>query len=84
MDSADTLQRISSTDSDNNLKIINSTLRFIGTKDASGKSSSWFLFSPDMRYCCKTAKHAEAELLMKILASYAEYIIYFYIFLSIY
>ena len=54
-----------------NLKMIRSTLRFIGTKDASGKSSSWFLFSPDMRYCCKTAKETEAELLMKILPSYS-------------
>jgi hypothetical protein len=50
---------------------IRSSLRFIGTKDASGKSSSWFLFSPDMRYCCKTTKPTEAELLMKILPSYA-------------
>jgi hypothetical protein len=53
--------------------MIRSTLRFIGTKDASGKSASWFLFSPDMRYCCKTAKPAEAELLIKILPSYAMY-----------
>jgi hypothetical protein len=63
---AEIIPRANSSDS-----MIRSTLRFIGTKDASGKSASWFLFSPDMRYCCKTTKPAEAELLIKILPSYA-------------
>jgi hypothetical protein len=47
-----------------------STLRFVGMHDASGKSLSWFLFSPDMRYCCKTATDTEADLLLRILPSY--------------
>ena len=47
-----------------------STLRFVGTHSAAGKSLSWFLYSPDMRYCCKTADPAEAALLLRILPSY--------------
>lgn len=53
---------------------IRSTLRFIGTRDASGKSSSWFLFSPDMRMCLKTSNLREVELLQSILSSYARYV----------
>jgi hypothetical protein len=49
---------------------IRSTLRFIGTRDASGKSSSWFLFSPDMRMCLKTSNPREVDLLQSILSSY--------------
>jgi hypothetical protein len=47
-----------------------STLRFVGAHAASGKSFSWFLFSPDMRYCCKTMSSAEAALLLEILPSF--------------
>jgi hypothetical protein len=47
-----------------------STLRFVGAHAASGKSFSWFLFSPDMRYCCKTMSSAEASLLLEILPSF--------------
>ena len=47
-----------------------STLRFVGAHAASGKSFSWFLFSPDMRYCCKTMSSTEAALLLEILPSF--------------
>ena len=50
-----------------------STLRFVGAHAASGKSFSWFLFSPDMRYCCKTMSSAEAALLLEILPSFEKH-----------
>jgi len=51
-----------------------STLRFVGSKAASGKSPSWFLFSPDMRYVCKTLLKHEITLLTKILPSFNHHI----------
>ena len=50
---------------------VRSTLRFIGTRDAAGKSNSWFLFSPDMRICLKTSNATEVAVLLELLESYA-------------
>ena len=56
-------------------KTTHSTLRFIGSHDARGKSlvCPWFLFTPDMRYCIKTLHPAEAKLLLELASSYAHH-----------
>ena len=41
-----------------------STLRFIGTRDVSGVSSSLFLFSPGMWMCLKTSNNTRNSWLL--------------------
>jgi len=52
---------------------LHSTFRVVGLDETAGKSLSWFIFSPDMMFCCKSLVKEEAAILLDILASYEIY-----------
>eukprot|EP00298_Acanthocystis_sp_HF-20_P014811 c20911_g3_i1.p1 GENE.c20911_g3_i1~~c20911_g3_i1.p1 ORF type:complete len:419 (+),score=162.48 c20911_g3_i1:10-1266(+) len=49
-------------------------LRYVSQSDASGKSSSWFFFSSDMRYAIKTCSKSDLEALTGLLNGYSEHV----------
>lgn len=46
------------------------SMRYIGTPKASGKSSAWFLVTSDMHYLLKTCSAKESDLLVELLPGY--------------
>lgn len=48
--------------------------RFVGEADAAGKSSAFFVFTEDGRYCVKSVDAGEAHMLLKVVEDYEQYV----------
>ncbi|KAK3246024.1 hypothetical protein CYMTET_44428 [Cymbomonas tetramitiformis] len=50
------------------------SLRYLGSEDAAGKSHSFFMFTSDMRYVLKSCEEYDVEQLVELLPSYVEHV----------
>lgn len=48
--------------------------RYLGEDEAAGKSSAFFVFSEDGRYCIKSVDPQEARMLLQVIEDYEEYV----------
>lgn len=49
-------------------------LRLVSEEEAAGKSSAFFVFSEDGRYCLKSVAPSEAQSLLQIVEDYKDYV----------
>ncbi|CAE6951581.1 Pip5k1c [Symbiodinium natans] len=57
-----------------NASLSEGPLRLVGEEEAAGKSSAFFVFSEDGRYCVKRVDPKEAQMLLRIVDDYEAYI----------
>lgn len=48
--------------------------RFLGEEEAAGKSSAFFVFTEDGRYCLKSIDPQEAQMLLRVVEDYEQYV----------
>ncbi|CAE8589913.1 unnamed protein product [Polarella glacialis] len=51
------------------------TFRFLGEEEAAGKSSAFFVFTEDGRYCVKSVDPSEAQMLARVIVDYEQYVL---------